>query len=104
MNGLPRRASGIFKGESDVLLKLDVLPDETEIGRALRNHLRPVAAAALEPDVVHIGEIAGDTDRRLLYSVELVVESQTLQHLRKDFRAGALVHAFLDKSSMPFGM
>src|SRR6201986_563363 len=41
---LPRRANGAFDGEGNLSRNLDVLADQSEIRRPLRNSGRPVAA------------------------------------------------------------
>src|SRR5579883_189370 len=81
MDRLPRRADGALDREGDLSRHLDVLADEPEIGRALRNGRRPVGTSAREPDVVHVGQVARHADRRRHDRVELLVEPQLLQRL-----------------------
>src|SRR5262245_33635475 len=59
----PRRADRAFDGEGYFPGNLDVLADESEIGRPLRNRGRPVAAAAGKPDIVDVGQVARHADR-----------------------------------------
>src|SRR5262252_10023875 len=48
----PRRADRAFDGESYFPGNLDILADESEIGRPLWNWGRPVAALSRQPDIV----------------------------------------------------
>src|SRR5262249_29902956 len=57
MDRLPGRADGALDGEGYFSGHVDVLADESEIGRTLWNGGRHVAAAPGEPDVVDVGHV-----------------------------------------------
>src|SRR5690242_5601623 len=97
MNHLPRRSDGAFDGEGYFPRNLDVLADESEIGRSLRDRRRPVAAHPGEPDIVDIGQVAGHANRRRHDRGQVPVESKVPQRLLQDLRTSALIHAFADK-------
>ena len=59
----PRRADGAFDGEGYFLRKLDVLADESEIGRPLWDWGRSVVAAPGQPDIVDVGHVARHANR-----------------------------------------
>src|SRR6202043_3932240 len=94
---LPRRADRAFDGEGYFPRNLDVLPDESEIGRSLWNSGRPVAADPGEPDIVNIGHVTRHANRRRHDRGQVPVEPKVPQRLLQDLRAGALIHAFAHK-------
>ena len=59
----PRRADGAFDGEGYFPGNLDVLADESEIGRPLWNRGRLIAAAPGEPGIVDVGHVARHANR-----------------------------------------
>src|SRR5262249_16369618 len=63
MDRLPGRADGALDGEGYFSGHVDVLADESEIGRTLWNGGRHVAAAPGEPDVVDVGHVARHANR-----------------------------------------
>ena len=104
MDRLPRRADGALDGEGDFLRHVDVLADEFEVGCALRNRRRHVAATPGKPDVVDVGQVARHANRRRHDRVELLVEMQLPQRLFQDLRAGASIHALLDEIAVAVGI
>src|SRR5262249_55551128 len=101
---LPRRADGAFDGEGYFPRNLDILTDESEIGRPLWNRGRPVAADPGEPDIVNIRHVARHANRRRHDRGQVPVEPKVPQRLLQDLRAGALVHAFAHKIAGAFGI
>src|SRR5215831_7354075 len=57
------RADGAFDGEGYLPGNLDVLADESEIGRLLWNRGPPVAAAPGQPDIVDVRQVARHANR-----------------------------------------
>src|SRR3984957_11631377 len=94
-NRFEGRAGGIFEGERDVPIDFDVLTEKAEVGHALGNDRRPVAALALQPDVVDVGHVAGNADRRAYDCFRLrgpFLHLEVMQNFPQDLPASAFIH------------
>src|SRR5215831_6318656 len=100
----PRRADGAFDGEGYFPRNLDVLTDESEIGRRFQNRGRPIAAHSGEPDIVNKRHVARHANRGRHDRGQVPVEPKVPQRLLQDLRAGALIHAFTHKIAVAFGI
>ena len=97
MDRLPGGAGRVFDSERYLLRNFRELAEQAEVGCSLGDRAGPVDACARHPDAVHVGQIAGDADRRRHDRIELLIEPQVPQHLLEDFRAGAGIAGFPDK-------